>query len=312
MRATPARVNEVEVTEPSNAARGRPIVKWAGGKARLVDTLLDLLPAKIGTYVEPFCGGAALFFRLAAERPRRYERAILADKNAELIACYRAIKNDLDALVALLHEQQRAHLALAAEERRADYYRVRDLVPDAMSDVERGARLLFLNKTCFNGLWRVNASGKFNVPYGRYDNPRILDEDVLRAAHEALRDVRIENADYSEVTRGLGPRDFVYFDPPYVPVSRTANFTAYAKDRFGEAEQKHLAKVLLALQKQRIPAVLSNACSDATLALYSGAKHHVVVPMPRAINSDPKKRGDVKELLAMTYVPRAKRVRAAS
>lgn len=300
------------MTGPESSARGRPIVKWAGGKARLVDKLLELIPTKIGTYVEPFCGGAALFFRLAAEKPRRYERAILADKNAELVACYRAIKTDVDAVVERLASEQKKHLSLSTDERRANYYRVRDLSTDGMSDVERAVRLLFLNKTCFNGLWRVNASGKFNVPYGRYDNPRILDEEALRAAHEALADVRIENVDYSEVTRGLGPRDFVYFDPPYVPVSRTANFTAYAKDRFGPAEQKQLAKVLLALQKQRVPAILSNACSDATRALYAGAKHHEVVPMPRAINSDPTKRGDVEELLAMTYVPRPKRVRAAS
>jgi DNA adenine methylase len=300
------------VTEPGNAARGRPIVKWAGGKARLVDTLLELLPGRIRTYVEPFCGGAALFFRLAAERPRRYEHAVLADKNAELIACYRAIKSDVDALIARLGAEQRAHLALSPEARKADYYRVRDQAPEQLSDLDRAVRLLFLNRTCFNGLWRVNASGKFNVPYGRYENPRIFDEAALREAHAALRDVRLENTDYAEVTRGLGARDFVYFDPPYVPVSRTANFTAYAKDRFGEAEQRHLARVLLALQKQRVPAILSNACSEATLELYARAKHQVVVPMARAINSDPKKRGDVKELLAMTYAPRPKRVRAAS
>jgi len=278
-------------------------VKWAGGKSRLLDRLMKRLPAgRFSTYAEPFCGGGAMFFALAAEPVRRFDRALLADKNAELVALYQAIKVDVEPLIDRLRGYQDDYLRLDDDARRKHFYEVRALTTETMTTVERGARLLFLNKTCFNGLWRVNAKGQFNVPFGKYTSPRILDVDVLRAAHEALSVAEIRLADFSELTRELRRGDFAYFDPPYVPVSKTANFTAYASTRFGPAEQERLADELAVLKKRGVSAMLSNASTDEIRALYEGHGFIVdTIQAARAINSDPKKRGDVSELVVTTY-----------
>jgi DNA adenine methylase len=281
----------------------RPVVKWAGGKTRLLDRLLSRLPkGRFATYAEPFCGGGAMFFALSAEPRRRFDRALLADKNAELVSLYQAIKSDVETLIDRLRGYQDDHLALDLEGRRAHFYEVRAASTAKMSTVERGARLLFLNKTCFNGLWRVNAAGLFNVPFGKYTTPRILDVDVLRAAHEALAVATIRLADFSEITKKLEKNDFVYFDPPYVPVSKTSNFTAYASDRFGPEEQERLATELERLSRKGVRAMLSNAATKESVKLYK--KHGFTVETIRAarmINSDGKKRGDVDELVVTTY-----------
>lgn len=279
----------------------RPVVKWAGGKRAIVDSLLRWMPASFETYAEPFCGGGAVFFALAAEDRRRFKRAILSDKNAELVRCYRALQSNVEALIARLAEYSAEHIAKDEEARRQHFYDVRELDPEKLSDVDRGARLIFLNKTCFNGLWRVNASGKFNVPFGRYAKPKILDERRLRASHAALANVTILEADFFEATKDLTSGDFAYFDPPYVPVSRTANFTAYAKDGFGPAEQDRLLRELDRLRTKNVLAMLSNTCSPETEALYAGFPNREKIPVPRAINSDATKRGEVFELVVMTY-----------
>ena len=290
-------------------------MKWAGGKSRLLDRLMKRLPAgRFATYAEPFCGGGAMFFALAAEPERRFERALLADKNAELVSLYQAIKKNVEPLIDRLRGYQDDYLRLDDDDRRKHFYAVRALTTDAMTTVERGARLLFLNKTCFNGLWRVNAAGQFNVPFGKYASPRILDVDVLRAAHEALSVADVRLADFSEITKELRRGDFVYFDPPYVPVSKTANFTAYASARFGPAEQERLASELAILRKRGVSAMLSNASTDEMRTLYEGHGFFVdTIQAARAINSDPSKRGDVSELVVTTYEtgqPRAAHVKA--
>ena len=155
----------------------KPIVKWAGGKSRLLGELLSRVPPEIGTYAEPFAGGAALFFAIASSPVHRFERALLSDANEELVATYRAVRDDVDALVAELGKYKHDEKL---------FYRTREMDTRGMSDVQRGARLLFLNRTCYNGLWRVNAAGRFNVPFGRYKNPKILHEPTLRAASTAL------------------------------------------------------------------------------------------------------------------------------
>jgi DNA adenine methylase len=276
-------------------------VKWAGGKARLLDRLVAQLPkGKFKTYAEPFCGGGAMFFALADQG--RFDRALLSDKNAELVALYRAIQKNVGALVKRLRAYSEDFHAKTDDQRRVMFYEVRGLSTDGMTNVERGARLLFLNKTCFNGLWRVNASGRFNVPFGKYTSPRILDEEGLRAAHAALSLATIHEADFADVIRDLGKGDFAYFDPPYVPVSKTANFTAYASDRFGPAEQKRLAGELAALDKRGAKAMLSNADTAEMRALYIEHGFQVgTISAARAINSDPSKRGEVKELVVTTY-----------
>ena len=288
--------NEVAVVSAA------PVVKWAGGKARLLGRLLAKLPAgTFGTYAEPFVGGGAMFFRLSSYEPRLFKRALLSDKNPELVALYRALKKDVDALALRVEDYQRDHYRRDAEGRRAHFYEVREMVPEELSDVERGARLVFLNKTCFNGLWRVNSKGRFNVPYGRYDRPGIFDPENLRAAHRALLHAEISFGDFSEVTKKLKKGDFAYFDPPYMPVSKTANFTAYSSP-FGMPEQERLAQTLADLKKRGVNAMLSNADTEDMAALYT--KHGFTldrIDAARMINSDPNKRGSVQELVVTTY-----------
>ena len=277
-------------------------MKWAGGKTRLLDRLLARLPeGRFSTYAEPFCGGGAMFFRLSSYKRRLFDRAILADKNAELVALYRAIKEEIEPLIALLGRYQEEHYRRDTEGRSEHFYEVRQRSTEDLSNVERGARLLFLNKTCFNGLWRVNAAGRFNVPFGKYAKPRILDAAVLHAAREALQLATVLHADFAEVTRKLKKGDFAYFDPPYVPVSKTANFTAYSSP-FGPEEQERLAAELAVLHKRGVRAMLSNAATKEMVALYKEHGLHVgKIQAARAINSDPSKRGAVEELVVTTY-----------
>ena len=269
----------------------KPIVKWAGGKSRLLGELLDRVPRHVKTYAEPFAGGAALFFALASDKTRRFDQAVLADRNEELVACYSAVRDDVGAVIDALGEFRHD---------RDLFYEVRAQDTRGMSDVARAARFIFLNRTCFNGLWRVNASGRFNVPFGKYKNPRILDPDALLAASQALAGVEVVSRDFSEVTRGLGRGDFVYLDPPYVPVSRTASFTAYAKDGFSPSDQARLASELHALKGRGVKAMLSNADTPVTRRLYDRLACHVV-RAPRSISCDGATRGDAGELVVTTW-----------
>jgi DNA adenine methylase len=278
----------------SKPVDAKPIVKWAGGKSRLLGELLDRVPRKLGTYAEPFAGGAALFFALASERARglrTFDHAVLADRNEELVACYRAVRDDVRGVIG----------ALGAYHHDRDlFYEVRAQDTRGMSDVARAARFVFLNRTCFNGLWRVNSGGRFNVPFGKYKNPRILDPDALRAASRALVGVEVRSLDFADVTRDLGKGDFVYLDPPYVPLSRTASFTAYAKDGFSPKDQERLARELKALKRRGARAMLSNADTPVTRALYDGLALHVV-RAPRSISCDGANRGDAGELVVTTW-----------
>lgn len=272
----------------------KPIVKWAGGKSRLLGELLDRVPRKIGTYAEPFAGGAALFFALAAERSRglrTFERAVLADRNAELVALYRAVRDDVQAVIRAL-DDYRYDKDL--------FYAVRAQDTRGLSDAARGARFIFLNRTCFNGLWRVNSRGQFNVPFGKYKDPKICDKAALVAASKALAGVSIVEADFEDVTGRLGRRDFVYLDPPYVPVSRTASFTAYAKDGFSPDDQSRLARELWSLKRRGAQAMLSNADTSVTRELYDGLALHVI-RAPRSISCDGATRGDAGELVVTTW-----------
>ena len=278
----------------SKSIVARPIVKWAGGKSRLLGELLSRVPTKVRTYAEPFAGGAALFFALASERSRglrSFERAVLCDRNEELVALYTAVRDDVDAVVAALGDYRHD---------RELFYDVRAKDTRGMSDVDRAARFIFLNRTCFNGLWRVNSGGRFNVPFGKYKNPRILDEENLRSASRALRGVEVVSKDFADVTGELGRGDFVYLDPPYVPVSRTASFTAYAKDGFNPDDQARLARELRALKRRGVKGMLSNADTHGTRELYDGLALHVV-RAPRSISCDGATRGDAGELVVTTW-----------
>lgn len=267
-----------------------PFLKWAGGKRQLLPKILALAPARIETYYEPFIGGGAVFFALAAQR--RFSRAVLGDANPELVNCYETIRDDVAGVIAELQKHRNTPAA---------YYRVRARDPERLSNAARAARVIYLNRCGYNGLYRVNSDGRFNVPFGRYLRPNICDVPRLEAASRALQGAEIVCGDFREVIERERPRqdDFVYLDPPYVPISRTASFTAYAQRAFGPGDQRRLADVLASLSRDRVPAVLSNSYCQATLRLYAGLNHQKV-PVRRAINSVGRRRGPIPEILVRT------------
>jgi DNA adenine methylase len=267
----------------------RPFLKWAGGKRQLLPAILRLIPDHFETYHEPFLGGGAVFFALAAEG--RFKRAVLGDQNRDLICCYQAIANDVESVIEELrrHPYDEAH-----------YYKVRSRIPEKMSLHARAARTIYLNRAGFNGLYRVNQSGQFNVPFGSYKRPLICDEPRLRRVAEALQGVKVECRDFVDSAVEADRGDFVYFDPPYVPLSATSSFTAYSKDGFGLAEQTRLAATLRALGARGVPALLSNSDCPVTVDLYRGLPMERLV-VRRSINSVGTGRGGVSELLVRSY-----------
>ncbi len=241
------------------------------------------------TYHEPFIGGGALFFALAGQG--RVAGAILSDANSSLIDVYLALRDDVEAVIAVLrgHVYERAH-----------YYRVRALDPGELSLAERAARVIYLNKTCYNGLYRENRRGEFNVPFGRYKNPTICDEPNLRAAARVLQGVDIARRRFDTVLDYAKAGDFVYFDPPYHPLSATANFTAYDRRGFGPDDQRQLRDVFAALGERGVRAMLSNSDTPFIRELYDGfAIDRVFVA--RAVNSKASGRGKVAEVIVGNY-----------
>ena len=275
------------MTPPLHA---KPFLKWAGGKTKLLPHLLPRVPRELGTYAEPFLGGGALFFALANERAlglRTFKRAILSDTNEELVATYRAVQRYPEALIEDL-----ARMPNDA----ACFYRVRAQATDGWDDLRRAARFIFLNRTCFNGLYRVNRAGTFNVPYGRYARPRICDPEGIREASRALEGVEIRCSGYRRAVSRLVVGDFAYFDPPYVPLSGTANFTAYAKAGFGLHHQAELADALRELGDCGVCAMLSNADTTVTRKLYRGLAMKKI-QAARSISCDGATRRRVGELV---------------
>jgi len=275
----------------------RPVLKWAGGKTQLLPQILERLPARIETFFEPFVGGAAVFFALAAEG--RFQRAVLADRNPDLVAVYRALQADAEAVIDELSQMRHSE---------AEYYRIRELSPRRLA--QRAARVIYLNKTGYNGLYRVNRSGQFNVLFGRYKKPNICDVENLRVAARVLEGVEIVEADFEEVCVRARPGDAVYLDPPYVPLSKTANFTAYARHPFGPSEHQRLARAFAELERRRVAAVLSNSDTPETRALYRGFRAKKV-QVSRAINSRPTARGPIDELLVVAERLKRPRSRAS-
>lgn len=262
-----------------------PIVKWAGGKSRLLDQLLPHAPERFGRYFEPFLGGAAMFFRL---RPRA---AVLSDLNPDLINLYRAVAEDLAGVKRRLTTHQAKH----SEEH---YYgtRVRWNTPGELAmGAERAAAFLYLNKTCYNGLWRVNSKGEFNVPMGRYEDPSILDPANLGAASAVLQKAELHVRGYAAVADLAERGDFVYFDPPYQPVSDTANFVSYTAGCFGEDDQRALADLVHGLAARGVHVMVSNSDAPLIRSIYKGLEQHVVMAA-RNINSRAGSRGAVREL----------------
>jgi DNA adenine methylase len=272
-------------TPPLAAAIARPVLKWAGGKGRLVPRIIEKLPEKIATYYEPFVGSAAVFFALASQR--RFKRAVLSDQNRELVDVYRALQTDVQGVISALSPHRYS---------RETFYRLRAQDPTKLDLAERAARTIYLNKTGFNGLYRVNRSGQFNVPFGRHTNPTICDESRLIQAAALLKSVKLEVQDFEAACTRAKAGDAVYFDPPYVPLSKTSNFTAYHHEAFDEVHHQRLADLFGKLAARDVSVVLSNSDTPLTRKLYS-KWHPQKIMVARPINSKKTHRGDVPEIL---------------
>lgn len=263
-----------------------PVVKWVGGKTKLLPSLLARMPDRFARYYEPFVGGAALFFRVAPER------AVLADSNPDLIGLYTCLTHDVAGVIKKLEHHRASHSE-------AHYYATRTRWNDrerSWTSADRAATFIYLNKTCFNGLWRVNRAGAFNVPIGRYTDPPICVPEALRAASTLLTRATLRCGDYRAAVADARRGDFVYFDPPYDPVAPTANFTSYTSDAFGADHQRQLAETARALIARGCQVMLSNSDTPFIRSLYKGF-HVDRVKCARAINSNAAKRGEVDEVI---------------
>lgn len=298
----------------------RPFLKWAGGKGQLLGAIDAALPpeirtGEITTYVEPFIGGGAVFFHLAQRYPLR--QFFLFDMNPELVLTYRTVRDHVEAVIEALENVEREYLRGDEDARRRCFYAIRraynEGVPRTGYDryqpewIERTAQMLFLNRTCFNGLFRVNSRGEFNVPFGRYRNPTICSSQNLRAASALLQHALIRMADFEACAEYVHPSAFVYFDPPYRPLSKTASFNAYSRHEFDDREQERLARFFRRLHGVGARLMLSNSDPRNTDPddrffddLYAGF-HVRRVPATRLINSNPDRRGEICELLITNW-----------
>jgi len=269
-------------------------VKWAGGKSQLLKSLEKHFPKTFKTYYEPFLGGGAVFFYLVQRRPRF--NAVLSDINKELITAYRVIKEQVEDLILQLEN----HKAEYKPDPKKYYYQVRACEPS--DDVERTARLIFLNKTCYNGLYRVNKQGKFNVPFGRYKNPKICDKENLRTVSQVLRwsNAKLLATDFQEATKDAEMGDFIYLDPPYQPVSSTANFTSYTHSGFSKEEQERLGRWFRELDRRECQVLLSNSDTQEVRDIYDGYNIQTV-RASRAISCKGDRRTGHTELIICNF-----------
>ena len=270
-----------------------PFLKWVGGKRQLIPIIKKKLPKGLANrpYYEPFIGGGALFFDL---QPKF---AVINDYNEELINVYKVIKDNPEELIEDLKKHKNT----------ADYFyeiRAIDRKPlfSKLSNIERASRIIYLNKTCYNGLYRVNNAGEFNSPFGKYKNPNIVNEPTIKAVSKYLKTAKIQilNNDYEEVLKDIPINSFVYLDPPYHPLSDSSNFTGYIQGGWSEEDQIRLRNVCNSLNQRGIKFLLSNSSSDFIKEIYAGYNIHIVKAI-RAINSDSTKRGQVNEFLISNY-----------
>ena len=276
-----------------------PVVKWVGGKRQLLDEILPAFPTNFNKYYEPFFGGGAVLF---AAKPKN---SVINDINADLIRVYRIIRDDPDALIGELKKFKND---------KDEFYRERELDRDKaefdkLSDVRKAARLIFLNKTCYNGLYRVNSAGEFNTPFAYYRNPNIVNEPTIRAIHAFFHDneIDIRQGDYAEAVKDASEGDFVYFDPPYDPISNSSAFTGYNEGGFDRKEQERLRDVCADLNCRGAKVLLSNSSTDFIRNLYSDIGFEItIVKAKRFVNSIGTRRGDVDEVLISNYAKKKK------
>jgi DNA adenine methylase len=268
-------------------------LKWAGGKLQLIEQFENLFPHKFRNYYEPFIGSGAVFFYVKSKL--KPNKVLLSDTNEELINCFLMVRDKPSELVELLLNYRKKHS-------KEYYYAVRSIESNRLDSVNRAARLIYLNKTCFNGLYRVNSKGQFNVPFGDYESPSIFDKKILFQASQLLQGVDLQVMTFEKVLDFAGKDDFVYLDPPYIPLSKTSSFTRYSKSDFSMKEQKQLSEVFETLDSRGCFVMLSNSDHALTRELYRHYKKNtVVVRAKRMINSVGSKRGAINELIITNY-----------
>lgn len=291
----------------------KPFVKWVGGKTQLLEEVKKSLPKNLKgraglTYVEPFIGGGAVMFWILQEYPN-IERAIINDINAELICTYRVVKHNVISLIEELERLQSEYIPLESNARK-EYYNIKRKAFNSrnISDIETAALFIFLNRTCFNGLYRVNSKGEFNVPHGKYANPRICDRDNLLAASRVLQKVEIICGDFAQTEQYAGPDTIFYFDPPYKPITDTSSFTSYAKDGFNDEEQIRLRDFCTRIARHKAQFVASNSDpkEENTAETFFDMIYHEFtikrVSAARMINSNPNGRGAISEIMISNIV----------
>ena len=306
-----------------SSKKAKPFLKWAGGKGQLLETFTHYYPhelqdGKIKNYFEPFIGGGAVFFDLAQKH--KFESAFLYDINEELILTYRVVQKDVFKLVEILDGYKKNYESRSEEKQKELFYETRTAFNQqrlktnyqkySENWILRAAQIIFLNKTCFNGLFRFNLKGEFNTPVGRYKNPAILDEKNLKSVSEILLSAEIKKADFKEVEKDLKANAFVYFDPPYRPISKTSSFTSYSKTDFSDVQQNELANLFNRLHEKGAYVMLSNSDPKNSNPddnffddLYSN--HQIVrVPAKRSINSNAAKRNSINEIIVTNYIPK--------
>lgn len=275
---------------PENLFSVPTFVKWAGGKKQLLNQLKQYFPETINRYFEPFVGGGAVaFYIIKHYKPKE---VYLSDNNDELTNAYKVIKDNVNELIENLKEYKRQHS-------KEFYYKVRAKNPKELSNLERAVRFIYLNKTCFNGLYRVNSKGEFNVPIGSYTNPAIYNEQELKEISRLLKGVEIKTKQFYEIQNKVKEGDFIYFDPPYYPIKKDS-FTTYTKEEFLDKEQKKLAKLFKKLDKKGAKVMLSNSDSHFVEGLYK--EYSIgIVRASRMINCDAKGRGKINEIVVTNY-----------
>lgn len=277
-----------DVNREVPAAKAQPVIKWAGGKRQMIDRYREFFPEGFKAYHEPFFGGGAVFFHLIP--PVSY----LSDSNEELINMYLVIQNKVDQLIEDLSRHQN---------HREYYYQIRALDVKTLTDVQRASRLIYLNKTCFNGLYRVNRKGEFNVPFGSYKRPRFIDVELLLAANRVLQRAVLMAGDFEMVLENACPGDFVYLDPPYYPLSRTANFTDFTDQSFTARDHERLARIFDQLARRGCLVMLSNSDTPFVRELFGEYQKGIIhLTANRSINSKGDKRGPVGELLVCSWI----------
>lgn len=300
--------------------KGRPFLKWAGGKTQLLDAFCRFLPeelpdGEITGYAEPFLGGGAVFFSLT--RQHAFDRSTVCDANGELALTYRVIKRSVEDLITELRTLESEYRVRDEQERESLYYEIRDAFNAALPDtnfrnfsfawVERAAQVIFLNRTCYNGLFRVNRKGGFNVPFGRYKRPGILNEENLRNAASQLRATRIIHGDFTACQRYVDDKTFVYLDPPYRPLNKTSSFVSYSQNGFSDGDQVRLAEFFKKLDRKGAKVMLSNSdprnenSYDTFFEDLFRDYHIRRVPARRIINCNGSRRGNISELIITNY-----------